>query len=221
MKKIITLGLFVLSVASLVGCGGGNSGGTTYKYTYYLNDGTDTVYETKNFKKDSFASHPTNPSREGYTFKGWYLEAECSVKYDVSTLVSEDKDLYAKWVEEGSSGTGSNSSTTLPEGTTYTIDGLPDWITNDGCVLFVWAWEAGAEGSWFTCEYTSGTSCTFKTDKNIVGALVARCVAGTTTPSWQVNDDSVGRIYNKSEDIAITSGVTTYTCSTWYEYYPG
>ena len=42
-------------------------------------------------------SAPKNPSAEGYTFGGWYIEPECTNQYVFSTMPSEDKTLYAKW----------------------------------------------------------------------------------------------------------------------------
>jgi uncharacterized repeat protein (TIGR02543 family) len=217
MKKFLSLSIIALSLVSLASCGGG--GKKTFTFTYYMNDGTSEVYETKEFNKNSYAEHPEDPTRSGYTFGGWYSEAECQNKYSIATLVTEDVELYAKWATEQSGNGGSSSSDVSQQ--TYTFTQLPDWVTNDGCVLFAWIWEQGAEGSWVTCEYSSLTECTFKTDKNIVGALIARCAPGTTTPDWSVNTDIPGRVYNKSMDVTVTSGVTSYTCSTWYDYYPG
>ncbi len=64
------------------------------------------------------------------------------------------------------------------------------------------------------------TSLEFTTNGEITGMLLARCVAGTTTPSWDIKAPSndPGRVYNQTEDITVTSGVTTYSCSVWKEY---
>ena len=46
---------------------------------------------------------PTNPTREGYTFAGWYKESGCISAWDFSvdvTLDSENTKLYAKWEEK-------------------------------------------------------------------------------------------------------------------------
>ncbi len=40
-----------------------------------------------------------NPSLDGYRFDGWYLEGE-ETAYDFSTLVNQDLELIAKWVEQ-------------------------------------------------------------------------------------------------------------------------
>ncbi len=106
------------------------------------------------------------------------------------------------------------------KGATYTITDLPDWIQNDGCVIFAWVWNGSDQGEWLATTYTGDTTLTFTTNGGITGMLLVRCVAGTTTPSWDIHDPSndPGRVYNQTEDIAVTSEVTTYSCSSWKEY---
>ena len=42
---------------------------------------------------------PNNPEREGYTFKGWYIDEECSIEWDEVLPISETEilELYALW----------------------------------------------------------------------------------------------------------------------------
>ena len=40
---------------------------------------------------------PENPTKEGYSFDGWYLEENLATAYDFKFLVREDFTLYAKW----------------------------------------------------------------------------------------------------------------------------
>ena len=42
-------------------------------------------------------SVPSEPSREGYTFTGWYLDALCTQPYDFNQVVTEDLILYCGW----------------------------------------------------------------------------------------------------------------------------
>lgn len=44
----------------------------------------------------NYATEPTAPTREGYTFKYWYLDDE-STKYNFATPVTDDITLNAKW----------------------------------------------------------------------------------------------------------------------------
>ena len=103
---------------------------------------------------------------------------------------------------------------------TYTCTGLPDWITNDGCVIFVWAWGNSDGGSWHEATFiNNGSALTFEVDDELNGFLLARCVSGTTQPDWSIKSgNNAGRIYNKTGDIACTSGTYSYVCSTWYAY---
>jgi hypothetical protein len=48
--------------------------------------------------------------------------------------------------------------------------------------------------------------------------LLARCAPNTTLPDWDNKTDYPGRVYNQTGDIILTSGTTTYACSSWKEY---
>ena len=61
----------------------------------------------------STVTKPADPTREGYTFAGWYTDEACTEAYDFSTAVTADMTLYAKWTKNavnpgGNSGSGSN-----------------------------------------------------------------------------------------------------------------
>lgn len=43
------------------------------------------------------ATKPTNPTKTGYTFDGWYTEETCTNPYDFATSVQNALTLYAKW----------------------------------------------------------------------------------------------------------------------------
>ena len=107
------------------------------------------------------------------------------------------------------------------ENVTYTCTGLPSWITDDGCVIFVWAWPEGASGSWYSASFKDGGSkLEFTVSQEMKGFLLVRCVAGTTEPSWSTPGNDPGRIYNQTDDIACFSGIYTYACASWKEYNP-
>jgi len=49
---------------------------------------------------------PADPERSGYTFAGWYKDADCTQAWDFSKdVVTADMTLYAKWVKKESSST--------------------------------------------------------------------------------------------------------------------
>ncbi len=86
---------------------GGNTGGSgsepsdptpnSYSIRYYWNDGTDEVYQTDSIASASTIVKPSDPTRTGYTFEGWYQSADLTMRFDFTSIVSKDIDLYAKW----------------------------------------------------------------------------------------------------------------------------
>lgn len=56
---------------------------------------------------------PADPTRDGYTFGGWYTDESCTQAYDFGTPVTADLTLYAKWTKNavnpgGNGGSGTN-----------------------------------------------------------------------------------------------------------------
>lgn len=56
---------------------------------------------------------PADPTRDGYTFGGWFTDEACTQAYDFSTPVTADLTLYAKWTKNavnpgGNGGSGTN-----------------------------------------------------------------------------------------------------------------
>ena len=60
----------------------------------------------------STVTKPADPTRDGYTFAGWYTDEACTKAYDFSAAVTADMTLYAKWIKnavapDGNGGSGS------------------------------------------------------------------------------------------------------------------
>ena len=95
---------------------------------YYIND-SGTLFKLNAGMKVSFSAgegskvdfqttaangsitKPADPTREGYTFAGWYTDEACTEAYDFSVAVTADMTLYAKWVKNEASSSGSSSGT--------------------------------------------------------------------------------------------------------------
>ncbi|MDR3187892.1 MAG: InlB B-repeat-containing protein, partial [Prevotellaceae bacterium] len=50
-------------------------------------------------KGSTMAPPAKDPTREGYTFEGWYRDEACTNVWDFDTPVTEDVTLYAKWAD--------------------------------------------------------------------------------------------------------------------------
>ncbi len=79
------------------GSGGGGGGGvSSYTIKFDTNGGS----EINSVKSTGTAiSEPTAPTKDGYTFNGWYTDKELTSKYDFSNKITKSFTLYAAWVE--------------------------------------------------------------------------------------------------------------------------
>ena len=80
--------------------GSGSSGGShtdTYAVNFDSNGGSSVA--SQNVESGQKAKRPEDPEREGYTFDGWYTDADLTEEYDFDAAVSASLTLYAKWTE--------------------------------------------------------------------------------------------------------------------------
>jgi len=97
-----------------------NDSGTLFKlgavesWTVAFNSNGGSACDTKFVATaDGKLVKPVDPTRDGYTFGGWYTDEACTQAYDFSTPVTADLTLYAKWTKNavnpgGNGGSGSN-----------------------------------------------------------------------------------------------------------------
>ncbi|MSS25359.1 MULTISPECIES: DUF4430 domain-containing protein [unclassified Collinsella] len=96
-----------------------NDSGTLFKLTagvkvsFSAGEGSKVDFQTT--AANGSIAKPADPTREGYTFAGWYTDEACTEAYDFSVAVTADMTLYAKWTKNavapgGNGGSGSNGS---------------------------------------------------------------------------------------------------------------
>lgn len=97
-----------------------NDSGTLFKlgavesWTVAFNSNGGSACDTKFVATaDGKLVKPADPTRDGYTFGGWFTDEACTQAYDFSTPVTADLTLYAKWTKNavnpgGNGGSGSN-----------------------------------------------------------------------------------------------------------------
>lgn len=80
---------------------------TKYTVTFNNNYGSAGVYKTEKVEEGNTVAEPANPTRSGYTFRGWYEDAACSMlkDYDFAKAVNSNITLYAKWTTSTMSNT--------------------------------------------------------------------------------------------------------------------
>lgn len=81
-----------------VGTGGGTGGGTI-RYTVKFDTDGGSAVSSKTVTRNSKVAEPADPTKDGYTFDGWYTDKNLTAAYDFSQPVTKNITLYAKWTE--------------------------------------------------------------------------------------------------------------------------
>lgn len=78
---------------------GGVVGKSSAVVQYTVSFDSDGGSNVSNIKvsKNNTVSMPTNPTKDGYIFKGWFTDKKFKVEYDFDTKVNKNTTLYAKW----------------------------------------------------------------------------------------------------------------------------
>ena len=113
-KKFIIILIALLLICCLVALGVflANSGNKDKTVSFDTDGGT--VIGNQYILENGKLERPANPTRPGYTFDGWYLDANYNEEASFPIDVTQDMTLYAKWKEASSTSTlpGSISTTT-------------------------------------------------------------------------------------------------------------
>lgn len=143
-----------------------------YTVTFDPQGGSPTP-DSQQVEKGKVATEPTNPTKNGYTFTGWYTEKECKNKYNFSTAVEDNKTLYAGWdanqynityVLNGGTNDSSNPST---------------YRTGDTVTFKAPTKENSTFLGWYAKEDFSG---------NPIGSISNRTENITLYAKWKINE---------------------------------
>ncbi len=160
---------------------------------------------TKLVKANSTVSAPANPTRTGYTFKGWYKEKECVNTWNFNTdIVTTNTTLYAKWtinrytVTFNSRGGSSVASVTQNYGTKITQPTAP---TKSGYYFGGWYKESSCINAWNFSTNTLQRDTTLyakwiKSPTKVVNVKASSAGYNSIKISWSKVTDATGyRVY--------------------------
>ena len=206
--------------------------GKQYTVTFYSDP--DTIYTSKIVTYPATAPNITSPTMTGYTFLGWFTDKACIYPYDITSPVTKDTALYAKWeinsyqVTFDSMGGSSldnqqvtyNGTAATPSAPTkagYTFDG---WFTDkdytksydfatpvtDDITLYA-KWDIASYNVNFDSMGGSSLDNQQVTYNGTAATPSAPTKAGYTFDGWFTDKD-----YTKSYDFAtpVTDDITLY-----------
>ena len=176
---------------------------TPYTVTFNMN-GHGSAIAQQVVNTGGTASTPSAPSATGYTFGGWYQEAECTNAVNWSSTITANKNYYAKWTAKEYTVTLDNESPTVSGSTSVTLtynSASHAAITNPTKTGYTFA-------GWWTADNGTGTEVINTSGalqasvSNYTGAggiwtrdnnsttLYAKWTAKSFTVTWMVNGES-------------------------------
>ncbi|MBN2861337.1 MAG: InlB B-repeat-containing protein, partial [Sphaerochaetaceae bacterium] len=197
---------------------------TSYTITYTLNEGTNHEDNPSSYTIESSLITLNDPTRDGYSFSGWYSDAGFETSLStIPTGSTGDASFYAKWSansftvtldqQSGSGGTESVSATydeampsslTAPSRSGYTFGGYYDAVTGG-------------------TQYYSFTMTSVKDwDKTVDTTLYARWTPISYTITYTLNDgtnheDNPSSYTSESSLITLNDPTRDgYSFSGWY-----
>ena len=223
MKKFFKALAFIASLAILSGAfvscsdDGGDDEPTKYTVTFESNGGS--TVENQTVEKGKKVTKPTDPTKDGNIFSGWYKETALTNAWDFDTdTVTKNITLYAKWEEiadnesvvtfNSNGGTGEIAAQTVLDGskasapdtnpskTGYTFKG---WFTStdNGTTLSETAFDFDTAITASITLYAKWEILTFK----------IKFYKGADEATGEMSDQTV----NYSEETAISSNEFTYS----------
>ena len=69
----------------------------SYTVSFNLNGGSGSI-PSQTITETTPLTYPTNPTKNGYIFGVWYLDANCTEQYTFSGVIDSNFTLYARWV---------------------------------------------------------------------------------------------------------------------------
>ncbi len=208
----------------------------SYAVTFNSNGGT--TVNTQYIEYNSTATQPTSPTKDGYTFAGWYSNSALTTSYSFATNVTANIILYAKWstnsytVTFESNGGTSVSSQTVEYNSTASQPTAPTkseaifggWYSDVGCTL---TYDFATKVTSNITLYARWTDVTYKVSFDTDGGsyLAPQYIASGSTASRPtaptLSGYTFGDWYNSDKlltlwdfDTPIVEDVTIY--AKWY-----
>ena len=157
-----------------------------YNVSFETNGGS--AVATQSIESGKTAVKPTDPSRTGYSFGGWYTDNSFGTAYDFGKAVTSDITLYAKWenipdttAANGTTDTtGNNANTT---NTTGNENPAATDVTNTTAYKNEWV-----DGKWYNSEGVSDYDGVLEWKCNSTGWWVEDSKGWYPVSQWQKID---------------------------------
>lgn len=150
MKKIFVFIFLMAAGLSLAACEDKNVDPKQYTVSFEVLNGT--TMDDLVFDENSLITEPTAPTRDGYTFLGWFKDSTYTSMWDFSSdKVTSNVTLYANWLANMYSVTFDSNGGSSIEGLMTNFDSLltePTQPTQDGYTFAGWYKDSAYTEVW-------------------------------------------------------------------------
>lgn len=104
--------------------------GVSMKDTYTVSFETDggTSIPDQSVKKGETPSKPSDPTKEGYKFDGWYTSTSYTTEFNFDDPITSNVTVYAKWTKDSTGDGGGSDGGDTGDGSTHTVT----YVVNGG-----------------------------------------------------------------------------------------
>lgn len=126
---------------------------TTTKYTVTFNSNGGSAVSNTTVNKNDTVPQPTNPTKSGCLFGGWYSDSSLTEEYDFNSPVTANITLYAKWRQQFTVTFNTNGGSSVAAQKVYYGDCVEE---PDEPVKVNYTFEGWYKDSGFNDEYDFG-----------------------------------------------------------------
>ena len=167
-----------------------SSTATTHEVTFNSNGGSAVAQQ--NVVHGGTITEPTNPTKSGHVFAGWYADSELTIPFDFSTAINNTTRLYAKW-------NVAHNVTFNLDGGTWTDTGTNPQVVNHGETA-IRPTNPTKSGHVFAGWYAD-SACT--TPFSFLTAITSN---KTIYAKWDIITNSVNAILSPTPSVGLTIG---------------
>ncbi len=128
--------------------------GLPYPIVTFNSNGGSAVESQQITSNSVVVAQPTNPTRDGYSFAGWYSDAGLTTAYTFGNTITESITLYAKWTItdpvtvtfNANGGSGTMAGQQVPRNIATPLDAMSGLTGPAGKPTFT-GWKTAADGS--------------------------------------------------------------------------
>lgn len=185
---------------------------TTYTVTFETNGGGTVAQQTVN-AGDKASEPSTEPTKNGYTFGGWYSDPNFANKYDFNAPVNGNITLYAKWDAITITALDDGGTVTTPAGVNPAAK-LPKQVTahySDGSTKQVNVTWNTIDPSKYAAPNAAGFTVNGTVDGTAIQANATVIVTAAEPTGATVVPAVVSTIATHAPDLSQVKATVTYT----------